>query len=323
MSPWLTLILILLLAAAALVLLVAHFVGRLIVSPPRMTDGKAAWVLKRLSPGDLGLPFRPMTFSIRDHRTQRPLTLAAWWIPHPVPSGKCVILLHGYADAKVGAIAWAPAFHALGYHILALDLRAHGESGGATTSAGYHERHDVAQVLDQLKAERPNDVQHIVLFGASLGATVAAAVAADRTDIAAVILDSPYANFRHAAIAHLDLLGFPGRPLQRLALRLAQLRTAAIYDDIVLPHLVPRIAAPLMVVQPDIDPFLRDGDAEALARAYESRRPHLTEVWHVPDTVHLMALAADPELYVARIHDFLDRAVTPRQVAAPVVEGLS
>lgn len=319
MFPWLSLILILLFSAGAIALLVAIFVARLIVSPPRMTDGKAAWVLKRLSPGDLGLPFRPITFAIRDHRTQRPLKLAAWWIPHPAPSGKCVVLLHGYADAKVGAIAWAPTFASLGYHILALDLRAHGESQGSATSAGYHERHDIAQVIDQLKAEHPADVRQVVLFGASLGATVAAAVAADRSDIAAVILDSPYADFRHAAMAHLDLLGLPGRPLQCLALRIAELRASARFADIRTTALIPRIAAPLMVIQPVIDPYLLDDDAQALTQACASRPAHLTELWSIPDCAHLMALPADPELYRARIHDFLERAT----VAAPATEGLS
>src|SRR5512138_2516666 len=39
------------LLAAAVITLMAWSLLR----PPRMTDGKAAWVLKRLSPGDLGL----------------------------------------------------------------------------------------------------------------------------------------------------------------------------------------------------------------------------------------------------------------------------
>src|SRR5688500_5458388 len=37
-----------------------------LLRPPRMTDGKAAWLLRRLSPGDLGLPYEDVSFPVRD-----------------------------------------------------------------------------------------------------------------------------------------------------------------------------------------------------------------------------------------------------------------
>ena len=80
-------------------------------------------------------------------------------MPNPHALGRCVTLLHGYADAKVGAIAWAPLWYSLGYHILAFDLRAHGESEGAYSTAGYFERHDLNQLLNQLRAERPSETR--------------------------------------------------------------------------------------------------------------------------------------------------------------------
>src|SRR5215471_5916604 len=122
MSPFLTLELILLIALLALICIVTFIMTHMLLSPPRMTDGKAAYLLKRLSPGDFGLHFQPVVFTVRDEQTpqRQPLKIAAWWIPHPAAAGKCVILIHGYGDAKVGAIAWAPTWHSLGYHILAI-----------------------------------------------------------------------------------------------------------------------------------------------------------------------------------------------------------
>ena len=65
-----------------------------LVHPPRMTDGKAMWVLKRLSPSDLGLEFEDVKFVVRDERGER-LSITAWWIPNPKAQGRCVVLQHG------------------------------------------------------------------------------------------------------------------------------------------------------------------------------------------------------------------------------------
>src|SRR2546430_17197506 len=127
MPALLRLALILISAAPLLALLVAWFMAHFVLRPPRMSDGKAIWLLKRLTPADLGLTFEPLSFRLRDCLTGEPIDLAAWWMPHLSNPSHTVILVHGYADAKVGAIAWAPAFHSLGCNLLAIDLRAHGE----------------------------------------------------------------------------------------------------------------------------------------------------------------------------------------------------
>ena len=139
------------LVTAAGLILLAHGILR----PPRMSDGKAVYVLKRLSPADLEMQYESITYEVRDERSGGMLNIAGWWIPHPVGGSKTVVLLHGYADAKVGAIAWAPVWRQLGYHILAIDLRAHGESGGVYSTGGYFERHDVDQVINQVRAAHP------------------------------------------------------------------------------------------------------------------------------------------------------------------------
>src|SRR3954469_7280937 len=167
------------LVIALTLLLIAHAILR----PPRMTDGKAVYVLQRLSPSDLGMRFDTLAFRVRDARSGKSLELAAWRIPHPAGSDKTVILIHGYADAKVGSIAWAPTWQQLGWHVLAIDLRAHGESQGTYATAGYFERHDLDQVINQIRSSRPQQTQQLALFGISLGAAVALATAQMRDDI--------------------------------------------------------------------------------------------------------------------------------------------
>jgi pimeloyl-ACP methyl ester carboxylesterase len=311
------------LLAAAVVALMAWSLLR----PPRMTDGKAAWLLQRLSPGDLNMPYEDARFTVRDQRTGEPLRMAAWWIPSPAaPGGKtsdrCAVLLHGYADAKVGAIAWAPVWQKLGFHILALDLRAHGESQGRESTAGYYERHDVDQVISQLRAERPAATRHVVLFGASLGAAVAVATAAIREDLAALVLESPYADFRSAARTHMDLLGLPGGPMQSAALRLAEWLAGANFDEVRPAHLLRSIRCPVLVIAPAEDVFLGAAGTAALELAIAARPPNAGpgEFWRVDAAGHLLGVHADGEAYAERLRSFLDRALggLPIEPSPPV-----
>src|SRR5688572_14549042 len=97
--------------------------ARTLLRPTRMTDAKATWILKRLSPGDLDLNFEDLKFRVRDEQSGEPLDIAAWWIPASAGRAgagagaggagltRTVLLIHGYADAKVGAIAWAPTLN--------------------------------------------------------------------------------------------------------------------------------------------------------------------------------------------------------------------
>ncbi len=139
------------LAAAAGMIVILAF---MLIRPKRMTDGRALAALRRLSPRDLGMEFETVSFQVIDESTGGKIKIAGWWIPTPEARGKSAIILHGYSDAKVGGIAWAPMLRSLGFNILALDLRAHGESGGSFTTAGFWERHDITQVIDQTKSER-------------------------------------------------------------------------------------------------------------------------------------------------------------------------
>jgi pimeloyl-ACP methyl ester carboxylesterase len=303
-GSFVTLVLMLLLGGVALVFATVLLMAWSLVHPPRMTDGKAMYRLGRLSPGDLGLAFEDLKFQIRD-RDGSPLPIAAWWIAHPQAHGRCAVLIHGYADAKVGAIAWAPAWHALGFNLLVPDLRAHGESGGAVCTAGYLERNDIAQVLDEIRAARPDETRQLVLFGISLGCAVAGGVAAQRDDITAVVMESPYADFRSTAMAQMDLLGLPGRPLQQLALALAQWLTRADYDQVRTTDLIRKTACPVLLIQSAKDALLTPDDHTTLVQAVESRGD-VSQVWIVNGVEHLMAISADPPGYRQQLQSFLE-----------------
>jgi len=305
-APWLTLAITLLTGLAVLVAVAAAVMARAILRPPRMTDGKAAYRLKRVTPADLGLAYEPQTFVVRDEQTGGRLRLAAWWLPCPQPAtGRTCVLVHGYVDAKVGAIAWAPVLLDAGWHVLAIDLRAHGESGGTHVTAGFHERHDLGQVINELRAARPQQTAQVALFGLSMGTAVCAATAAMRDDLAAVVLDSPFADYREAVAVHFRLLGLPGGVVLRLAMALAAWRSGADFAAVAPARTLRTVRCPVLLIAGGRDPFLLTGQAASLVGSRG-------EVFNVPDVGHLMAYPSDPPAYRTLVRDFLARAALSR-----------
>jgi pimeloyl-ACP methyl ester carboxylesterase len=312
-----TLLVVLLLVGAVLIAGAIWAMAIILLRPPRMTDGRAAWRLKRLSPGDLHLHYSDVSFAVRDDFTNEDIRLTGWWIPHRNARGRTIVILHGYGDAKVGGIAWAPTLHALGFNLLALDLRAHGQSQGRHCTAGFYERHDVSQVIDQLRQERPDDTRQIILFGVSLGAAVAAATACLRDDCAAVIMECPYPDYELAAAAHANILGAPGDSFQRLAFRLAQRLAKADFAQVRPVELIPKVPCPLMVIRGDADVFIDDEHAAMVESATAARPPSLgpTVYWNADNAHHVAALYEDPELYRRRIEEFLCNALAGQVIS--------
>ncbi|HEX8911953.1 MAG TPA: alpha/beta fold hydrolase, partial [Humisphaera sp.] len=260
-----------------------------------------------------------------DERTGTLMKVAGWSIPArgDAPSRRTVVLVHGYADAKVGAIAWAPVWVGLGFNVLAIDLRAHGESGGRVCSGGYWERHDVAQVVSEWTARNPDATREVYLFGASMGAAVAiaaaelltrpeadrpaagdAATAAVMSPVAGVVLDSPFADFAAASAAHFELLGLPGGPVRRWALRLAGWTAQADFAAVRPVDLIPRVGCPVLVLAAGDDPYVTPAEAAAIERATVGRGDGSS--YHRFDGVeHLMAVVADPDGYRGAIEGFV------------------
>jgi fermentation-respiration switch protein FrsA (DUF1100 family) len=308
--PYITLAIILLVVLGLLLAVSIYMMALFLLRPPRMTDGKAAYLLKRLSPGDLGLIYSRTTFRVRDETSGETIDLAAWWIPHREANGKCVVVIHGYADAKVGGIAWAPTWHALGWNILAIDLRAHGESGGRYTTAGFHERHDLSQVIDQIRAEQPDETRTLALFGVSLGAAVALATSVQRDDLAALVLECPFADYRHAVSNHSKIMGMPLHTLQPLAIRVAEWISHSDFNVIRPIDLIPKCPAPLLIFQSCNDPFVAS-DVKLIQEAMTKREQSglATKFIAIPEAGHVLGICCDPAAYREQLRAFLEENV--------------
>jgi len=152
----------------------------------------------RGSPADHSLPYEDVYFS--GDNGER---LHGWFL-HAAASEApraTVLHLHGNAGNITGHyefIHWLPR---AGYNVLTFDYQGYGRSDGRVTREGTI--CDALAALDHLRCRPDVDRKRIVIFGQSIGGTVAAVVAAQRREqIRAVVIDSAFSGYRAIARYH-------------------------------------------------------------------------------------------------------------------------
>jgi fermentation-respiration switch protein FrsA (DUF1100 family) len=156
------------------------------------------------TPARLGLAHEPVAIATADGET-----LSAWFVPAPEARG-AVLFFHGNAGSIAQRIDWLPLFRRLGLSALLFDYRGYGASSGSPTEAGTYADAEAAwRHLTQVRRIPP---RQIVLMGESLGAAIAAELAA-RVEPAALVLHSAFTSAPDLAA---DLYPFlPARLLTR------------------------------------------------------------------------------------------------------------
>ena len=94
------------------------------------------------------------------------------WVLEPAGKPRAVtIALHGISDSKRSQVSKLHFLAHRGVVGIALDLRAHGGSGGEFATYGFHEKADLSRVMDELEKEYPG--LPVGLWGTSYGGAVA------------------------------------------------------------------------------------------------------------------------------------------------------
>ncbi|TAL07297.1 MAG: alpha/beta fold hydrolase, partial [Chloroflexota bacterium] len=151
-----------------------------------------------------------MTFEDRVVRTADGLDLPAWWIPAAGQNAApAVVLVHGWESARHRTLPNAQFLHAIGYHVLTLDVRGHGANPAESlpVSAGEFGADALAGVEAALADPT---VTAVAVLGHSMGSVGAALAAAAEPRVAAAILTAtpadPYRMTRQTfRLAHIRL----------------------------------------------------------------------------------------------------------------------
>jgi fermentation-respiration switch protein FrsA (DUF1100 family) len=137
------------------------------------------------TPEVIGLEYESLTLTTSDDEQ-----LDAWFIPAD-PARGTVLFCHGNAGNISHRLDSIRIFHDLGLSVLIFDYRGYGQSTGRPTEKGTYKDADAAwQYLVEQRGTQP---ENIILFGRSLGASIAADLAT-RQPAAGVILESAFTS---------------------------------------------------------------------------------------------------------------------------------
>lgn len=130
-----------------------------ILQPPRINES--------ISPEKLGLKSEPLNLKTNDA-----VELNGYWIKSELDTAKgIIILIHGIGGCKEHFLGLSKELSKKGIESIVFDERAHGKSGGQFCTYGFKEKRDISQIVDKIKAQRPN--LPIGIWGNSLGGAIA------------------------------------------------------------------------------------------------------------------------------------------------------
>jgi fermentation-respiration switch protein FrsA (DUF1100 family) len=139
----------------------------------------------------LGFDYERVEFRASDN-----VRIVGWWIPAQQPQRRALrardddqtdslwakrtaIVCHGLASSKSNQLILARKLVPAGFNCVAIDFRAHGESGGQLTTFGALEKRDVLAAVKWVRQTHADQSQQIVGVGASMGAAALISAAAD------------------------------------------------------------------------------------------------------------------------------------------------
>jgi dipeptidyl aminopeptidase/acylaminoacyl peptidase len=258
---------------------------------------------RRSAPRPEHVRAEPVSFASRDGSAR----IEAWHLRAAEARG-AVIFVHGLNGCRGGELK-SPTFElaqqlvAAGLSVLMIDLRGHGTSSAARMTYGRLERFDVLGAVDWLRSQGYAPAR-IGVLGASMGAATALLAAADEPAIAAVVADSPFADFgtmierQFRKLSGLPALFLPG------TLAIVRLLTGVDLQRVRPVEHAPALAGrAVLVVHSEGDRFIDVADARAIAAASGA------ELWTTPTHAHIGSYSAGPAGYAARVVKFFETAL--------------
>ncbi|MCL6442339.1 MAG: alpha/beta hydrolase [Alicyclobacillus sp.] len=278
------------------VVIVSYIVTYKLTHPPRRK--------LHINPSKYGLTWDYVTFQSRIDF----VPLSGWFIKSH-SSTSTVILAHGYSSNRVEkngfALNLARDLVDAGYNVFMFDFRNSGMSGGTISSVGYWEQRDLGGAIDWVKSRCRGP---IFLHGFSMGAATVLLVAAQETNVNAVVADSSFDNLDAYLMSNLSKWSkLPKFPFNRIIISIIPLIVKASASDVTPVDALPKLShVPILFIHGMNDQTIPWQCSQQMHNKSSSH----SQLWLVPNVDHVGAYLARPEEYARRVTEFLGQAVS-------------
>ena len=177
---------------------------------------------------------------------------------HLTDGAPLVLFFHGYRCSSLrdgnGIFLYT---RKLGYNVLLIDQRAHGNSEGKTITFGIKERFDCKKWVEYV-VERFGIEQKVYLSGLSMGAATVL-MASDvglPENVIGILADCPYSSPKEILCTVMRKLGFPAKPTYYLAKLSAKLIGRFDVEETSALEAVKRSQIPTLIIHGDADDFV-------------------------------------------------------------------
>jgi pimeloyl-ACP methyl ester carboxylesterase len=232
--------------------------------------------------------------------------LSGWLFRADHPSGRSVILVHGWQGDRedVDFVALTRSLLPLGYDVLMFDLRGSGLSDGSNQTLAHREPRDLLGAYDHMLSLGYRPGQMTVL-GNSMGAATVIEAAPELTVVGALVADSAFADLfstMQGGLTHYTLL--PGL----LAIPAIEVsRVFGVQPDLSPMDVVRSLPArAFLIIHAVGDPLLSVANADQLFAASSNPASRLAVI---DGHDHLDTFTHDPSAYLTVLLAFIDQQV--------------
>jgi hypothetical protein len=237
------------------------------------------------------------------YSTSDGIPIKGWLIPTKTKStSSTIIMLHTLGGTRQDLLEFALPLRQLGFNLLLIDLRGHGQSGGEFFTYGFHEWKDVSGGIDYLKGRGDIQADNLAVLGVSAGGAVAVAAAAHDDRIKALVAIAAFADLNQIIVEQTQLL--PAWWRQR-ALKKAENLAQFTIQQASPVQSIRQVKCPILIVHGTQDDYIPYENAKTLLANATAKK----QLFPILNATHATMLAKGGDSLRRAIAQFLQTAI--------------